>query len=74
MEPRTEPARPPDERPVEAPVATSRPVVWPWLVVPAITLAVFFVLRSCQQGAMRAGPAEAPAALQPPATEPAPAR
>jgi hypothetical protein len=57
MDPRTDPA----ERPAEAPAAAPRPVVWPWLVVPAVTLAVFFVLRSCQQGAMRAAPA-APAA------------
>ncbi|MCU0761375.1 MAG: DUF937 domain-containing protein [Steroidobacteraceae bacterium] len=40
--------------------------VWPWLIVPACTLAMFFALRSCQQGSMR----EAPAA---PARAPAPA-
>lgn len=55
MDPRTDPA----ERTGEAPAASPRPVVWPWLVVPAITLVVFFGLRSCQQGAMRAVPADA---------------
>lgn len=58
--PQAETAATPNERPAEAPAGTPRPVVWPWLVVPAITLAVFFALRSCQQGAMRAAPAATP--------------
>ncbi len=49
-----------NERPAEAAAGTPRPVVWPWLVVPAITLAVFFALRNWQQGAMHAPPATAP--------------
>jgi hypothetical protein len=63
-QPHADPAATPNERPAEAPAGTPRPVVWPWLVVPAITLAVFFALRSCQQGAMRAPPAATP---EPPA-------
>lgn len=38
----------------------ARGTVWPWLIVPACTLAMFFALRSCQQGSMRG--AELPAA------------
>jgi hypothetical protein len=29
--------------------------VWPWLIVPACTLAMFFSLRSCQQNSMGVG-------------------
>lgn len=35
--------------------ATRRGAVWPWLIVPAVTLAMFFSLRSCQQNSMRSG-------------------
>ena len=45
-------------KPLEA--SPSRGAVWPWLIVPACTLAMFFALRSCQQGSMRG--AEIPAA------------
>ncbi len=44
-----------------APAATTglraprRGAVWPWLIVPAVTLAMFFSLRSCQQNSMGAG-------------------
>jgi outer membrane protein OmpA-like peptidoglycan-associated protein len=43
-----------------------KPAIWSWLVVPAITLGVFFVLRSCQQSSMRNGE-PLPEAAHPPA-------
>jgi hypothetical protein len=48
-----------------------RPVVWPWLVVPLITLLVFFALRSVQQGAMRERAEGPPAPAAPAALTPA---
>lgn len=44
--------------------------VWPWLIVPAVTLAMFFSLRSCQQSSMQVGPGPA-APVTAPATTPA---
>ena len=60
MEPQHDPGAPTSGRRADFAAGTPRPVVWPWLVVPAITLAVFFALRSLQQDAMRAPPADAP--------------
>ena len=41
---------------LSAPAAAAAPprqgAVWPWLIVPAVTLAMFFSLRSCQQNSM----------------------
>lgn len=54
-------------------VAARSGAVWPWLIVPACTLAMFFALRSCQQNSMRdapAVPARAPAPA--PVADPAP--
>lgn len=45
-----------------------KPALWPWLLVPAITLALFFTLRWVQQSSMTT-PAT-PAAAQPGATAP----
>jgi hypothetical protein len=46
--------------------ATSRQgAVWPWLIVPAVTLAMFFSLRSCQQNSMGATAAPVDAATSP---------
>jgi hypothetical protein len=46
-----------------------KPVLWPWLLVPAITLALFFALRWVQQSSMTPpgapAPAEAPADVRP---------
>lgn len=40
--------------PVAGPASAPRSgSVWPWLIVPACTLAMFFSLRSCQQNSMR---------------------
>lgn len=44
--------------------------VWPWLIVPACTLAMFFSLRSCQQNSMRDADAAAPAAGEAQASAP----
>lgn len=58
-------AAPPD---TDAADAARKPAAWPWLIVPAIALALFFSLRSCQdQGT------PSPAAQPPPAPAPAPA-
>jgi hypothetical protein len=48
-----------------APHAERRPAIWPWLLVPAITLLVFFSLRSCQELPTRDSPP--PAGIRPPA-------
>lgn len=70
MEPHHDPGAPTSGRHADFAAGTPRPVVWPWLVVPAITLAVFFALRSLQQDAMRAAPpADAPERAE--AAEPA---
>jgi hypothetical protein len=45
--------------------AERRPAIWPWLLVPAITLLVFFSLRSCQELPTRDSPP--PAGIRPPA-------
>ena len=60
MESSADQAAPPPGRGAETPTGAPRPVVWPWLVVPVITLVVFFALRSLQQDAMRAPPADPP--------------
>jgi hypothetical protein len=56
-----------------AAAAQRQGAVWPWLIVPAVTLAMFFSLRSCQQNSMIApapvGAAPAPAETQAPAAE-----
>jgi hypothetical protein len=52
------PASPPA---ASTPAAARQGAVWPWLIVPAVTLAMFFSLRSCQQNSMRS-PAVSPAA------------
>jgi hypothetical protein len=39
-----------------------KPVLWPWLLVPAVTLALFFALRWVQQSSMTPPGAAAPAA------------
>lgn len=36
-----------------APKEPSRHAIWPWIVVPLVTLAVFLSLRSCQLSAQR---------------------
>ncbi len=39
---------------VASPASAARQgAVWPWLIVPAVALAMFFGLRSCQQNSMR---------------------
>jgi hypothetical protein len=38
--------------PAPAAAAPRQGAVWPWLIVPAVTLAMFFSLRSCQQNSM----------------------
>ena len=43
--------------------AERRPAIWPWLLVPAITLLVFFSLRSCQEQPTRDSPP--PAGIRP---------
>jgi OmpA-OmpF porin, OOP family len=54
------------------PDATRRGALWPWLLVPAVALSLFFGLRSCQQTATRAG-AIPPATLDVPTpTNPTP--
>ena len=48
-----------------------KPALWPWLLVPAITLALFFTLRWVQQSSMSApAPAPAPAAAPLPDAQP----
>lgn len=45
-----------------------KPALWPWLLVPAITLALFFTLRWVQESSMSApatAPAPAPVAAEP---------
>lgn len=66
-----------------APAAASAPAaprtgsVWPWLIVPACALAMFFSLRSCQQNSLRdtngAPQAAGAAGSAAPAPAPAPA-
>jgi hypothetical protein len=51
--------------PAPAAAASRQGAVWPWLIVPAVTLAMFFSLRSCQQNSMRASAAPADAATTP---------
>ena len=52
--------------PTAAPSAPRQGAVWPWLIVPAVALAMFFGLRSCQQNSMRAAePAPAGDATMP---------
>ena len=46
-----------------------KPALWPWLLVPAITLALFFTLRWVQQSSMTAPPT-APATTPPGAAAP----
>ncbi len=50
---------------IRSPAGTARQgAVWPWLIVPAVALAMFFGLRSCQQNSMR-GPATGGAPTMP---------
>jgi hypothetical protein len=55
---------------VPAPEPERRGALWPWLIVPAVALTMFFALRSCQQNSMRtaAGPAAIPATPAAPST------
>jgi len=50
--------------PAPAATVSRQGAVWPWLIVPAVTLAMFFSLRSCQQNSMgmQAAPIDAAAA------------
>jgi hypothetical protein len=62
--------------PTAAPGSAPRQgAVWPWLIVPAVTLAMFFSLRSCQQNSMPAAgatpPGTAPVVATPAAEGPA---
>ncbi len=47
--------------------AARKSPIWPWLLVPAVALSLFFSLRSCQQTAVRAVPAATGAAAAAPA-------
>ncbi len=46
---------PPARVAANLPGAPRQGAAWPWLIVPAVTLAMFFSLRSCQQNSLRTG-------------------